>query len=289
MKKLNIYLLLFIFVLSRSVLNALELDTSPLNSSLQSRLDIGYSTGQFIGIDQGYAEAALLAPIYLKNSSLSLVDFRLYRFDNSKWGLSSGFSFRNKIKNDHIVGANLYYDSLQGKFNKIFNRLGLGLEWLGECLDFRFNAYIPLGLQEYSSKKYIYKDYIGGYSAICRENQFSISKGFDAEIGSRFWCCANFTAYVAIGPYFYSCKQESSYFGGHARIEVHYNSIISFQIRSSYDPLNQSRIQGQIQISFPFDIFSKKLNNFCENLILQPIRRNGVIFTKGCCDYKWNW
>ena len=288
MKKLSlyIYLLLLLFDLNRSVLNALEADASALNSFLHSRFDIGYSTGQFIGIHQSYAETGLFVPIYLKDASLSLVDFRGYRFNNSKCGLSSGFSFRNKIKNGHIVGANLYYDFLQGRRNKIFNRLGLGLEWLGECLDFRFNGYIPLGLQKHLSKKYIY-NYIGDYSAICRENQFSISKGFDAEIGGRFWSYGNFTAYGAIGPYFYSSKNESSYFGGHARIEVHYNSIISFQIRSSYDSLNQSRIQGQIQISFPFG--TKKLNNFCENLILQPIRRNGVIFTKDYCDYKWNW
>lgn len=289
MKKLSRYLLLFLFVLCGSILNALESGTSALNSFLQSRFDIGYSAGQFIGIHEGYAEAGLFVPIYLKDSSFWLVDFRGYRFNNSKLGLSSGFSFRNKIKNGQIVGANLYYDCLQGKFNKIFNRLGFGLEWLGECLDFRFNSYIPIGIQKHLSKKYIYNDYIGGYSAICCENQFSISKGFDAEIGGRFWCYGNFTAYGAIGPYFYSSNQESSYFGGQARIEVHYNSIISFQIRSSYDRLNQSRIQGQIQISFPFEIISKKLNNFCENLILQPIRRNGVIFTNGCCDYKWNW
>jgi len=267
---------------------ARESDTSALNSFLQSRFNVGYSTGQFIGIYQGYAEGGLFVPIYLKDSSLSPVDFRGYRFVNSQWGLSSGFSLRNKIKNDHIVGENLHYDFIQGKFNKVFNRLGLDLEWLGECLDFRFNAYIPLGLQKHLSKKYIYNDYIGGYSAICRDNQFSISKGFDAEIQSRFWCYGNFTANGAIGPYFYSSKKESSYFGGHARIEAQYNSIISFQIRSSYDPSNQSRVHDPIQISLPFEIISKKLNNFCENLILPPIRRNWVIFKKDCCNYKWN-
>jgi len=289
MKKLSINLLLFLFVFSDCALSGLESDESAVSFLSQSRLDVGYSTGQLIGIRQSYSEVGLFGPIYLKDSSVSLVDFRVYRFENSQWGLSSGFSFRNKVKNGDIVGANLYYDLLQGKFNQIFNRLGLGLEWLGERFDFRFNAYIPLGEQKHTSKKYIYTNYIGDYNAVCRENQLSISKGFEAEIGGRFWCYENFTAYGAIGPYFYSSKRNTSYFGGQARIEVCYNSIISLQIRSSYDSLNRSRTQGRIQISFPLEIISKKLNGLCKNLFLQPIRRNGVIFTKECCDYKWNW
>ena len=155
MKKLSVFMILF-FAFRGFVLNALESETSALNSFLQPRFDIGYSAGQSIGNRQGYAEVGLFTPIYLKDSCLSLVECRGYRFNNSKWGLSSSFSFRNKIKNGPIVGANVYYDNLQGKFNKIFNRLGLGLEWFGECLDFRFNAYVPLGLQKHYSNGVIF-------------------------------------------------------------------------------------------------------------------------------------
>lgn len=289
MKTLTIHLLRFIFAFSTFHLTCQELDTTVTNLPLQSRLDVGYSIGQLAGISQSYSEVGVRVPVYVKSSSMSLVDFRGYRLDNSKWGLSSGFVFRNRIKSGAIVGGNLYYDLLQGQFNRLFNRLGLGLEWLGESLDFRFNAYIPLGKQNQHSKKHIYNNYIGNYTASCRENQFSIGKGLDAELGGRFCCYKNLVTYAAIGPYFYSSKRVSSYFGGQARIEVCYNSTISFQLRSSYDAVNRLRAQGQIQLSFPLEILSKKINTFCENMFLQPIRRNGVIFTKGYSNYKWNW
>lgn len=292
MKKLSLSVII-IFVLNILKLGAAETDTfcctGTTNPFFKVRIEAGYSAGQFIGIKQSYVELGLFVPVCSTDALTSFVDCRGYRFNNAKWGISSGIGLRKCLDNDHAVGANVYYDYLEGNFHKSFNRLGLGLEWLGACLDFRINTYLPIGHETHSSETVKYNDYIGNYRATCRENQFSIGRGFDAEVGGYFGCWNNFNVYGAIGPYYYLSKQESNYFGGQARIEMSYHSFISIQIRSSYDSVNQLRTQGQIQISIPFEILSGRLTSFCEDTILQPVRRNGVIFTGDCCDYKWNW
>ena len=292
MKELSL-LAIFIFALSILKLGAAETDTfcctCKSDPFFKTRIEAAYSAGRFIGIKQDYLDLGLFVPVCLTDSLVSFIDGRGYRFNNAKWGLSSGIGLRKWLGNNQVAGVNVYYDYLEGRFHKSFNRCGFGFEWLGESLDFRVNTYLPLGNQMNSSETVKYDDYIGSYHATCRENQFSIGKGFDAEVGGHFQCWNNFTLYGAIGPYYYSSKQKSNFFGGQARIELSYNSLISIQIRSSYDSVNQLRAQGQIQISIPFEILSNKLSSFCENPILQPVRRNGVIFTDDCCDYKWNW
>jgi hypothetical protein len=259
------------------------------NALALSHLEVSYSVGKFIGIDENYAELGVFAPLYLSNSYLAFLDCRGYRFNDSKWGESTGVGFRRALTNYHILGANLYYDNLEGDFHKSFNRLGVGLEWLGNCLDLRLNGYFPLGSETHSSKKISYENYMGDYHATCHEEQFSISRGFDAEIGGCFFNRNKFVAYGAVGTYYYFSKDDTNYFGGQARLEVFFNSIVSLQVKTSYDSVNHSHTQGRILLSIPLDFFCKKPRCFYRNKILQPIKRNSIIFTDKCCDYTWNW
>lgn len=292
MKKLSLLIILF-FAARALGLNAAEIisfsESGISNPFSKIRIEAGYSAGQFIGIKQSYAELGLFLPIFSENTLTSFIDCRGYRLNNAKWGLSSGIGIRKHIDDDQMIGANIYYDYLEGNFHKSFQRAGFGLEWLGECLDFRINTYFPVGHQIHSSKIASYTDYIGRYKAACRTKQFSIGSGVDAEVGHLFSCWNTFNVYGAAGPYYYSARQKNNYFGGQARIEVTYQSLVSIQIRTSYDKINHSRTQGQIQISIPFDILSSGLTCFNEDRSLQPVTRTGVIFTDDCCDYKWNW
>jgi Inverse autotransporter, beta-domain len=253
------------------------------------RLEAGYSFGQFIGINHNYAEIGLFVPIRIKNSLLPFVDHRLYKFDNNKWGMSGGLGIRKIFRNKCVLGSNIFYDYLEGRFNKSFNRLGLGLEWLGRSLDLRFNTYISLGNRTNFSKTVTYDDYVGDYHATCFEKQYSIGQGFDAEISRHFICCNQFTLCGGVGPYYYTSKKERNYFGGQLRIEANYNSLISIQIRSSYDSVNNSKTQGRIELTLPFEILCGKLKCLCNRAVLQPVKRNGIIFTDECCHYDWNW
>lgn len=236
MKKLNLFIFLF-FVASLIRLDGGENHTLPYQTTsapfFKSRIETTYSTGQFIGIKRSYSELGLFLPVFSNDALTSFFDFRGYKLNNDKWGLSSGIGLRKCLDNNDLIGANIYYDYLEGDFHKSFNRVGLGLELLGECMDFRINTYLPIGLQKHFSETVKYIHYIGGYRATCRENQFAIGRGIDAEIGGRFCCLNDFAVYGAIGPYYYSSNRKNSYFGAQARVELSYQSLVSIQIRSS--------------------------------------------------------
>ncbi|MBA2727562.1 MAG: inverse autotransporter beta domain-containing protein, partial [Parachlamydiaceae bacterium] len=61
-----------------------------------------------------------------------------------------------------ILGANVYCD-YRNYHDRSFNQIGIGFESLGPCLNFRFNAYLPLGENSrVCSSKYCAK-FPGGY------------------------------------------------------------------------------------------------------------------------------
>lgn len=252
-------------------------------------VEAGYSFGQFIGINQNYADVGLFTPILTRNKLTPFIDCRLYRFDSSKWGVSTGIGCRNSLFNKSVVGANIFYDYLDGKFDTNFNRLGIGVEWFYRCFNLTLNTYLPLGKRESVSKTVIFDDYIGNYRASCLEKEYSIDKGFDAEIGCQKICLNTLTLYGGLGPYYYCSKNHTNYFGGLLKLEAYYSSYISLQLKSSYDSVNGSQLQGRVQLTIPLNIFWGGRGCDDRGIRLGPVKRTGTIFTEKCCHYDWNW
>jgi hypothetical protein len=245
-----------------------------------------YATGQFIGIKKNYAELGLFLPLYSLNNSLLFFDCTAYRFNDAKYASNTGIGLRKSFENGHVAGTNIYYDHLDGKFGKVFQRLGFGFEWLEDRWDVRLNSYINVGRQTHFSKKIPHYNYLGNYHATCQKTQFSISQGADAEIGFSFMRRHQLAAYGAIGPYYYS-GHEKHYFGGQARMEINY-SFVSLQARTSYDKQNHFCIQAQFQVIFPFCLLFGKFHNSSQTN-LRPVYRNGIIFVDDCANWTWNW
>jgi hypothetical protein len=258
-----------------------------------ARFEVGYSWGKFIDIRREYAEIGLFLPLMLSNENgLWFGDGRGYRFNDSKWGASGGLGYRTWLQ-DSIVGANVYYDWLEGEFSRGFQRIGVGLEWLGSCWDIRVNGYIPIGKNSETGHRRVFDDFIGPFVATCRHKEIAIREGFDAEIGFPLGCwCDDFTLYAAAGPYYYRRHlRHDNFWGGYARLELGWNSYLFFQVRTSYDRVNHSETQGQVFLRIPFDLLcgSCGCDNPCLRLLSQPVRRNGIIFTKECCVFTKNW
>lgn len=266
-----------------------------------ARIEGGYNFGKFIGIRHSYAELGLFLPVRLsdfmcfESDLTTFADVRGYYFNNSKnrWGASAGVGVRTWL-DEGILGANFYYDFLQGHHrtchNRGFNRLGFGVEWLGPCFDFRANAYFPVGKRSHS-RRFIFNEYIGDYVVIAKDTQFVVGEGFDAELGTPIYDACDFRIYAAAGPYYFQTSHCYHYWGGQARLELNWRSYLSLQVRTSYDDTNHSHTQGRILVSIPFDVFCgcNYFEDFCSQLLYQPVRRTGIIFTDHCCSYKKNW
>lgn len=264
----------------------------PCNPLRDAYIEVGYSVGDFIGIDEDYAEVDLFIPAVFCNRSDIFLDARGFRFNDDRWAASIGGGFRSFVGNtDHILGVNVYYDYLQGKPRGHFDRIGVGLEWLGFCWDFRINGYFSVGSDNGFSDNPVTFFYPGGQQISCISTEFPMNQSFDAEIGAPLFCYCNFRLYGAAGPYFYKQKNHKDIWGGYARIEFGWE-YLTFRVRTSYDDFYHSRTQFSAFLTIPFDILFcwNCCRDCCRDLLIQPVRRNPIIFTnEDCCFFDANF
>lgn len=260
------------------------------NAFPNSRLEAAYNAGRFIGIKHNYAELGLFLPGMYKEHWLTFADARVYRLENCKWAANLGVGARIWVEDKGIFGTNIFYDYLEGDIKDGFHRMGLGLEWLGKCWDFRINGYIPVNERSHSSL-HVYSNYIGNYLVTSRDRESCIREGFDAEIGKAIGCWCDFKLYGAIGPYYYHGNHDKNFWGCQARVELFWKSYLSLQIRSSYDNKYHTHLQARMLLSIPLDTIwgCEPFEDICAILFTQPVRRNGIIFTNRCCHYTTNY
>ena len=116
-----------------------------------ARAECAYAAGQFIGLKEGYGELGfLLAPDEM-TAYQPLADLKVYWLDNGRFASSLGFGLRwwNQYT-PRIWGANIFYDYRSEDVGN-FNRIGLGLELLGDWLDYRLNVYLPVNSEDCSA------------------------------------------------------------------------------------------------------------------------------------------
>jgi len=272
----------------KTFLLALLVPTLITASLEQGRVEASYACGEWIGIEENYGEVELFVPHFLTGERLVFAAMSAYLFEKGQWGGSGGIGYRNRISDTSILGANLFIDTREGKTNRWFSRLGLGIEWLHFCFDLRMNGYLPFGRNAHRKHKLF--TYPSGYFANATDLEWAIDEGFDAEIGLPMGCWGDFFFYGAAGPYYYRHHREDSFWGGQGRLEIEWN-YLSLQIRTSYDEKFQSRTQGRLLLSLPFELFyNTSCQTPCKDPLTQSVRRNGILFLDRHCRFKsWNW
>lgn len=255
-----------------------------------SRLELGYSTGKFIGFERSYAELGTFIPAMVTEKYLAFGDVRAYRLDNCKWAASGGVGLRTCVGDQGAIGANCFYDYLEGRINRGFHRIGIGVEWLGTCFDVRLNGYIPIGKRTHSALS-VYSDFIGNYLITLKDKESCVREGFDAELGMTLGCWQDYKLYGAIGPYFYQMRHRHRFWGGHVRLELTWRSYLSLQIRTSYDSKYHTHTQGRFMLRIPLDAICgcTSLTDFYSQLITQPVKRNGLQFTHRSYSFTTNY
>lgn len=253
-----------------------------------SRLELGYNTGKWISLDEDYSEASLFTPYARTYDWIAFSDIHAYRFNDGKWGASLGLGTRYRMDDDRLFGINAYYDYRRAFATKSFHQAGLGLEWLTPYYDVRVNGYLPIYHRIQHSHCEVFDSIEGDFFAKRCHLEYAYS-GIELEVGAPFLNDCDFSLYGASGPYYYACPHVDHFWGGYARLELGWKSIVSCEIRASYDKVYSTKVQGIFKISIPLDWSSLCSLCECESLFTQPVKRNGVILTEHCCDWKWNW
>jgi hypothetical protein len=288
------------------------------------QLIFGAAVGDYIGIRRGYSEFGVFTAFTLDDHLHGFVDAREFHLHDNQCVGSLGVGIREPIHDCAVIGANLYYDYLDSCFHeegcrtkncrlnnglsrvcsevgceidkrvyKTFSRIGIGLEYLSDCFDARFNSYIPVGRTSIFGHPVTFTWPEGWFSEYRTQNFFRW--GLDAELGRTLSCWNCFSTYLALGGYYYDHKSLESIYGPMARFEVAWQRYLTVQVTYTYDREFQSRAQGKILFSIPLeDLFQCLSDCFCgscpcDNQYCRLVRRNYVPFLDRRCCWDWNW
>jgi len=247
-------------------------------------LTLSHIEGGGIGYKRGYSSLeGLFFPTCVSENIWSLVDLRVHHFTNNELAANVGVGVRfTSPCSDRIYGVNAYYDYRSAHCHcQDFHQIGVGLEYLMNCYEFRINGYFPLERKKLM-QRCVFDDYEGDFFII--QNKFKgVLSGINIELGTfREWCYLNF--YGAISPYFYKSKCCRDAFGGMLRL-FFYKSCFSLEGILSHDNLFKTNAQIQFALTFPFGC----IKNSCQRLRVRPVYRNEIIGLDNFCTWKWNF
>lgn len=256
-----------------------------------TQLSLGATIGKGYGLDQGHGTFGTFISIpTCGDAVLPFIDVRGHLMKNHLWAVNSGVGIRLfDSRTGGIFGANLYYDYRQTDIHQDFNQIGFGVEFLGQIFDYRLNAYFPIGHVKAHSNSKIYDDYIGNYLVSARKAIYAL-KGFDTEVSWHMFEHCGFNFYSALGTYYFTQLSKHTW-GVQARLGFNWYEFVSVELKTTYDRMFQTKIQGIFGIILPFDL----LTNFCCNrkkcavFLSQPVMRKDLIVLKDECCYEWNY
>lgn len=278
---------------------------------LSCRLEFGGAWGDYIGLRQGYGEAAVWATGILCQNVSFFVDAREFILGNRGNAASIGGGLRSVPNGqDSVWGMNLYYDFREAglreeiKVNetfsevfstqsgKNFNRLGVGFEWFTPHFESCVNVYLPLGASTHSSRHVTIPYPTTGDFAEFQRKMY-IRYGVDGEIGKAFCINSSLSAYAGIGAYYYDHKDLISIVGPQARFEMAWRDFIKFQLLYSYDDTFYSSFQGKFLFSIPLESLCKGFT-CCQNgdppcIQDRNVKRNYIPFVEECLSWAWSW
>lgn len=254
-------------------------------------LSESYTFGKFAGFNKNYFELDLLIAPPRWNDWQGFVDLQGFRIGNERWGGSAGAGLRWwDNQRQHAFGANIYYDYREEAIDS-FQRIGVGLEWLGRCWDLRLNGYIPANGSEKACPLTVFT-FPGGFVETCQRKQQAFS-GIDGEVGVPIpFCHVNWlSVYNALGGYYYRSSCDKFY-GGYYRLELNMLSYLSVEGRFSYDSRYHAQAQGVVYLNLPlYDIWGNK-SSPCTGynpILIQSVYRNPMITTQSFCEFTQNW
>lgn len=238
--------------------------------------------------------ALMFAGNYRTGKILPFVDMRGHRFDNNLYAANFGIGGRyvpSEKENCEVFGFNAYYDYREGNLGQ-FNQVGLGAEILSRHVEFRANAYAPVGRQKI--KQVCNYTYNGNYVATETQCEL-ISYGFNAEIGFYIFPDTGFFLYPAVGIYYFSgnCIQHTKR-GVEARIRPQYKDIIAVDLSIRHDSVFNTVYQAALILYLPlYQLNSKRIETppcgITRRQVYQPVERFDVIPLAECDCWQTNF
>ncbi len=229
-------------------------------------VDVRHTESKGVGYQDGYTTLEAFG-IYQHNPNfMPFLDLRGHVFNNGKLAGNIGLGERSVISSiNHVLGSYIYYDVRQDKHDFTVNQIGPGIELLGRRMEYRINAYFPVGSTKSSSSQPKFHRFN------CRANQILLRSkrkfalwGIDSEVGAHLTQSSRHDFYYGMGPYYFNGDSET-FWGGKARLYWRYKEYVTLEAYYSYDHVFKNIVQGTLTFSYPFGNKLKRIGRNCPN------------------------
>jgi len=254
------------------------LDDVTIRGSYRGKRGLGYHSG--------YATFGMFyTPDYC--AWQPIVDFRAHRIDNGHFASNVGVGLRRQISDCVAYGLNTFYD-YRGSHISSRHQWGFGGELFVCDLDFRLNAYLPLGPRHFTSRRTF--NYPGNFRARSHLREFTMAH-VSFEVGRRMCLFSCFNPYVALGTYYLKSRERGLAYGVNWRVATLIGDYLTVEVRGTYDHIFKNRVQGYVGMDIPIRNLRccSSCACDCDACLKQPIYRDEMIVFRRRCFWTTNY
>lgn len=218
------------------------------------RIGAQYLAGPGVGYRHGYTSVEGFIPVYGGEANrLLFLDLRGLVSDTSKLGSNVGLGYRFYVPEmDRIFGGYSAWDS-RNTGNSSFTQVSAGLETLGPILDFRANAYIPVGQERNETFGVFVNDpTFRGFNIVLTHMTSTevLLGGMDMEVGGRVPFLGRYGVRAYSGSYFLSGETVGGFMGVKARVSADISDNLSLNVWVQNDKEFKTTVVGGAALRF---------------------------------------
>lgn len=227
---------------------------------LTGRADVNWR----MGTERSILMTEIWVPVMQDTDAVLYGDARLMGDDGDNREGNLGLGYRQLQEDwNAVIGGHVWIDRRLTERGSSFHQVTTGAEWLGDFLDVRANAYVPLSdAREYSSGTagIVSNPYLAGTGIyVDRSGATRVIEepqpGLDAEVGFRLPAWSDYidSTRVYAGGYHFIGDKTEDVSGWRGRVAVDVNSAVSVGARFQRDDERGSQGFLEATVRFPFN------------------------------------
>jgi hypothetical protein len=226
------------------------------------RYTLREDVGDGVGYTRGFTAFEAMIPIQQTCKSLFFADLRVVNLDHeNRWEYNFGGGYRwYSPAFDRVIGVNAFYDMRKTDFH-LYQQIGIGLEVLSPCLEFRTNGYFIVG----AGHRLI--DDTGLVNIGIANNNFIFQRvqtievargGIEVELGGRLPVFHRFAPRAYVSFYSYSAEGVETANGIRGRLETQVTERASLHFSIQHDQVFHTTVAGGVSIAFGAPAYQRR-------------------------------
>ena len=211
-----------------------------------TRISARHVAGEGVGHTTSYSSLDWFLPLLPaeSDSTMWFGDFRALIFNDAEFGSNVGTGYRWFVEDQNrIYGINGYWDTRNDN-SLLFNQAGIGVESLGQIVDFRANGYTPAVNDTYQHQV---------RNAYFQDNRLFVPStaalsGMDAEAGVNFPTFYQTSTSLFGGGYYFDSNHSIAAAGWRVRAEAMFRDCVVVGVSIQDDELFGQTVNGMIEL-----------------------------------------